>query len=56
MYARERARQRNKILPRSGRPWKLNKNDKDRLLEAIDKNPYVKYNNLLAEVNYKVCR
>ena len=53
---RERTRERNATLPRSGRPRKLDSEDKARLLDAIEDNPRVKYDDLLAEVDHKVCR
>ncbi|KAJ5108255.1 hypothetical protein N7456_004930 [Penicillium angulare] len=54
--ARERKRQKNETSPRSGRPKKLDETDKERILDAIDENPRVKYDDLLAEVDHKVCR
>lgn len=43
-------------LPRSGQPKKLDQDDKAKLLQAIDQNPRVKYDDLLATVDYKVKR
>ncbi|KAJ5938323.1 hypothetical protein N7466_001457 [Penicillium verhagenii] len=43
-------------LPRSGPPKKLNEEDKENILQAIDDNPCVKYDELLATVDHKVCR
>lgn len=40
--------------PRSGRPKKLNEEDKKRLLDAIEDNPRVTHEDLLSEVSYKV--
>lgn len=53
---REKTRIKNETSPRSGCPRKLNENDKERLLDAIDENPRVKSDDLLAEVDLKVCR
>ena len=39
--------------PRSGRPRKLDKTDKVRLLDAIKENPRVIYEDLLTEVSYE---
>jgi transposase len=43
-------------LPRPGQPKKLTQYDKTQLLEAIDQNPRIKYDDLLATVDYKVRR
>jgi transposase len=43
-------------LARSGPPKKLTQYDKTQLLEGIDQNPRIKYDDLLATVNYKVKR
>ncbi|KAJ5654775.1 hypothetical protein N7490_001778 [Penicillium lividum] len=43
-------------LPRSGPPKKLNEEDKENILQAIDDNPCVKYDDLLTTVDHKVCR
>lgn len=43
-------------LHRSGGPQKLNENEKSLLFQAIEENPRIKYEGLLALVNYKVCR
>ncbi|KAJ5369237.1 uncharacterized protein N7496_008997 [Penicillium cataractarum] len=40
--------------PRSGRPKKLNDEDKARILEVISEQPRVTYEDLLSEVSYKV--
>lgn len=39
---------------RSGRPTKLNSTEKVRLFEAVVENPKITYEDLLAEVSYKV--
>lgn len=43
-------------VARSGGPLKLEEHDKRLLLEAIDNNPRIKYDALLALINYKVSR
>lgn len=53
---RERKRERNTTLPRPGRPRKLSDNDKERVIDLIEENPRVKCEDLLAEVDHKVCR
>lgn len=45
-----------KTLPRSGGPQKLEENEKSHLFQAIEENPQIKYEALLALVNYKVSR
>ncbi|KAJ5982151.1 hypothetical protein N7451_012251 [Penicillium sp. IBT 35674x] len=43
-------------LPRSGPPKKLNDEDRENIHRAIDTNPRVKYDDLLATVDYRVRR
>ena len=40
--------------PRSGRPSKLNKADKVRLLDTVREDPWAIYEDLLAKVSYRV--
>lgn len=54
--ARAAKRVDNQTVPRSGRPRKLDENDKEKLLHAIDENPRVTYEDLLSEVDNKVKR
>lgn len=54
--ARESKRIDNKTSSRSGRPRKLDENDKSKLLETIDTNPRITYEDLLATVDNKVKR
>lgn len=44
----------NQSLPRSGRPRKLDDDDRKLLLEAIKENPRITYEDLLATVSHKV--
>jgi len=44
------------MFPRSGTPKKLTQHNKTMLLGAIDKNLRIKYDDLLATVDYKVKR
>lgn len=53
---RERKRERNATLPRSGRPRKLSDDEKERVLNLSTEKPRVKCEDLLAEVDQKVCR
>jgi transposase len=55
-YYRSRTRSNNETSPRSGRPRKLNEADKTKLLEAIDENPRITYEDLLTTVDNKVKR
>lgn len=55
-YYRSRTRINNETLPRSGRPRKLDESDKTKLLEAINENPRITYDDLLATVDNKVKR
>lgn len=43
-------------MPRSGRPRKLDDDDKAKPLNAIDKNPRASYEDLLSTIDYKVKR
>jgi len=43
-------------LSRSGGPKKLDEEDRSRVIQAIQENPRVKYDGLLALLNYKVHR
>lgn len=43
-------------LPRSGGPQKLEENEKSLLFQAIEENPRIKYEALLALTNYRVSR
>lgn len=54
--ARESTRIDNKTSSRSGRPRKLDKDDKSKLLEAVDSNPRIAYKDLLTTVDNKVKR
>ncbi|KAJ5104253.1 hypothetical protein N7532_004782 [Penicillium argentinense] len=51
---KERERHEGVSKPRSGRPKKLSEAEKDRLLNAIHGDPKIQYEDLLAEVDYKV--
>jgi transposase len=51
---KEHERRADVSKPRSGRPKKLNTTDKVRLLAAISKNPRITFEDLIAEVAYKV--
>lgn len=53
---KENKRVQNATSPRSGRPQKLDENDKAKLLEAVDKNPNISNEELLALVDHKVKR
>ncbi|KAJ5759150.1 hypothetical protein N7520_006306 [Penicillium odoratum] len=53
---REDKRVQNASSPRSGRPKKLDGDDKAKILEAVDKNPHIKYEEILAMVNHKVAK
>lgn len=46
----------NETLPRSGRPRKLDEDDRQNLLDAIDINPRITYEDLLTTVDHKVKR
>lgn len=46
----------NQTSSRSGRPRKLNENDKDKVLATINDNPRVTYEDLLATIDNKVKR
>jgi transposase len=54
--ARESKRIDNQSMQRSGRPRKLDSEDKEKLLTTIDDNPRVTYDDLLATVDHKVKR
>lgn len=53
---KENKRVQNATSPRSGRPQKLDEADKAKLLEAVDKNPNISNEELLALVDHKVKR
>lgn len=53
---RANKRVKNETSPRSGRPRKLDADDKTKLLDAIDTNPRITYVDLLATVDNKVNR
>jgi transposase len=54
--ARESKRIDNQSMQRSGRPRKLDDDDRAKLLNAIDENPHVSYEDLLSTVDHKVKR
>ncbi|KAJ5475057.1 hypothetical protein N7539_008123 [Penicillium diatomitis] len=51
---KERERQDSISKPRKGRPKKLTKADKDRIIQVIHENPRVTQEDLLTEVDHKV--
>jgi transposase len=53
---RANKRVKNETLPRSRRPRKLTEDDKTKLLDAIDANPRITYDDLLTTIDNKVKR
>lgn len=51
---RSRNRHNEESLKRSGRPSKLDDNDRQKILQKIHEQPRVLYEDLLAKVDYKV--
>lgn len=51
---KERERQNNQSLPRSGQPRKLTEDDRDHIYDIVTSNPYIKQQDLLSEVDNKV--
>jgi transposase len=53
---REHKRVQNASNPRSGPPKKLSEEDEERIKSHIQQDPHVTYDDLLADVDYKVKR
>lgn len=53
---KERERQNQGSLPRTGTPRKLTDNDRDHIYKIIQENPSISMEDLRKEVDYKVCR
>lgn len=54
--SRAKDRYQNETLPRSGRPKKLNVDDKKLLLDTVDSNPRATYDELIAMLGGKVSK
>lgn len=50
----EKQRQNNVSRPRAGAPRKLTEEQRDRIYELVTQDPYIKYKDLLAEVDHVV--